>query len=164
MEQWTGSKLGKEFVKAVHCHPTYLTSMQGTSCEMLGWMTHNPFDWTTYNPHSKNPSSHGIKIARRNINNLRYPDDNILLAESKAKLKRLLMKVKEESEVQIRSVAQLACFATPWTAACQSSLSITNYWSLLKLMSIESMMPSNHFILCRPLSFFLQSFQHQGLF
>ena len=40
---------------------------------------------------------------------------------------------------------------TPWTAACQASLSITNSWSLLKLMSIESVMPSNHLILCRPL-------------
>ena len=40
MEQQTGSKLGKEYVKAVYCHPTYLTSMQSTSCEMLGWMKH----------------------------------------------------------------------------------------------------------------------------
>ena len=40
MEQWTGSKLGKEYVKAVYCHPANLTSMQSTSCEMLGWMTH----------------------------------------------------------------------------------------------------------------------------
>ena len=40
---------------------------------------------------------------------------------------------------------------TPWTAACQASLSITNSWSLLKLMSIESVIPSNHLILCRPL-------------
>ena len=67
--------------------------MQGTSCEMLGWMTHNPFDWTTHDPHSKNPSR-GIKIARRNINNLRYPDDNSLLAESKVKLKSVLVMVK----------------------------------------------------------------------
>ena len=42
-------------------------------------------------------------------------------------------------------------FATPWTTACQASLSITNSRSLLKLMSIESVMPSNHLILCRPL-------------
>ena len=42
-------------------------------------------------------------------------------------------------------------FATPWTTACQASLSITNSWNLLKLMSIESMMPSNHVILCHPL-------------
>ena len=42
-------------------------------------------------------------------------------------------------------------FGTPWTAACQASLSITISWSLLKLMSIESVMPSNHLILCRPL-------------
>ena len=41
-------------------------------------------------------------------------------------------------------------FVTPWTAACQASLSITNSWSLLKLMSIESVMPSNHLILCHP--------------
>ena len=40
MEQWTGSKLGKEYVKAVYCHPVYLTYMQHTSCEMLGWMNH----------------------------------------------------------------------------------------------------------------------------
>ena len=42
-------------------------------------------------------------------------------------------------------------FGTPWTAARQASLSITNSWSLLKLMSIESVMPSNHLILCHPL-------------
>ena len=40
MEQWTGSKLGKEYVKAVYCHPAYLTSLQSTSCEMPGWMKH----------------------------------------------------------------------------------------------------------------------------
>ena len=52
------------------------------------------------------------------------------------------------------SVQLLSCvwlYVTPWTAACQASLSITNSRSLLKLMSIESVMPSNHFILCRPL-------------
>ena len=42
LEQWTGSKLGKEYVKAVYCHPAYLTSMQSTSCEMPGWMNHKP--------------------------------------------------------------------------------------------------------------------------
>jgi len=40
MEQWTGSKLGKEYIKAVYCHPDYLTSMQSTSCEMPEWMKH----------------------------------------------------------------------------------------------------------------------------
>ena len=40
MEQWTGSKLGKEDVKAVYCHPAYLTCMQSTSCEMPDWMKH----------------------------------------------------------------------------------------------------------------------------
>ena len=40
MEKWTGSKLGKECVKTVYCHPAYLTYMQSTSCEMPGWMKH----------------------------------------------------------------------------------------------------------------------------
>ena len=38
MQQWTGSKLGKEYIKTVYCHPAYLTYMQSTSCEMLGWI------------------------------------------------------------------------------------------------------------------------------
>ena len=53
------------------------------------------------------------------------------------------------SSVQLLS--HLRLFATPWTAACQASLSITSSWSLLKLMPIESMMPSNHLILCDPI-------------
>ena len=52
--------------------------------------------------------------------------------------------------ILISSVAQSCLFATPWTMARQASLSITNSWSLLQLMSIESVMPSNHLILCRP--------------
>ena len=41
MEQQTGSKLGKEYIKAVYCHPAYLTYMQSISCDILGWMKHN---------------------------------------------------------------------------------------------------------------------------
>ena len=58
------------------------------------------------------------------------------------------------SSVQFSSVKLLSCvrlFTTPWTAARQASLSITNIWSLPKLMSIKSVMPSSHLILCRPL-------------
>ena len=51
----------------------------------------------------------------------------------------------------VQSLSRVWLFATPWTAACQASLSITNPQSLIKLMSIESVMPSNHLILCRPL-------------
>ena len=87
MLQWTGSKLGNEYVKAVCCHPAYLTSMQSTSCEMPGWM--NP---------KLDESQTGIKIAGGNINNLRYVDNTTLRAESEEGLKSLLMKVKEESE------------------------------------------------------------------
>ena len=81
MKQQTGSKLGKECIKAVYRYPAYGTYMQNTSCEMLGWMNQQA----------------GIKIAGRNINNLRYADDTTLMAESE-ELKSLLMRVKEEGE------------------------------------------------------------------
>ena len=83
MEQQTGFKLGKEYVKAVYCHPGYLIYMQSISCEMPGWIKHK---------------LEGIKIAGRNINNLRYADDTTLMAESEEELNSLLLKVKEESE------------------------------------------------------------------
>ena len=51
----------------------------------------------------------------------------------------------------VQSLIRVWLFVTPWTAACQASQSITNSWSLLKFMSIESVMPSNHLILCHPL-------------
>ena len=63
----------------------------------------------------------------------------------------------------VQSLSRVQLFAIPWTAACQASLSITNSWSLLKLMSIESVMPSNHLILCHPL-LLLQSFPASGSF
>ena len=82
MEQWTGSKLEKEYIKAVYCHPAYLTSILSTSMWNAGL----------------DEAQAGIKIVRRNINNLRYEDDTTLMAESEEELKSLLMKVKEESE------------------------------------------------------------------
>ena len=69
-------KIGKGICQAEYCHPAYLTYMQSTSCEAQA----------------------GIKIARRNINNLRCADDTTLTAESEEEPKSLLMKVKEESE------------------------------------------------------------------
>ena len=82
MEQQTGFKSGKEYIKAVYCHPAYLTLY----AEYIMW-----------NAGLGEPQA-GIKISRRNINNLRYADDTTLLAESEEKLKSLLMKVKVESE------------------------------------------------------------------
>ena len=81
MEQQTGSKSGKEYVKAVHCHPAYLTYMQSTSWEMLGWKKH--------------------KLESRLLREISITsdaDDTTLMAESEEELKSLLMKVKEESE------------------------------------------------------------------
>ena len=67
-----------------------------------------------------------------------------------------ILKKHQFSSVQLLSRVWL--FVTPWTAACQGSLSITNSWSLLKLMSIESVMPSNHLILYRLLLLLPSSF------
>ena len=58
----------------------------------------------------------------------------------------------------VQSLSRVQLFATPQTVACQACLSITNFQSLLKLKSIESAMPSNHLIVCRPLLLRLQSF------
>ena len=60
--------------------------------------------------------------------------------------------------VVVQSLSHVWLFAAPWTAACQAPLSSTISWSLLKFMSIESVMLSNHLILCCPFSFCLQSF------
>ena len=81
MEQQTGSKLGKEYVKDVYYYPAYITYMKlhHANCQ-AGW------------------SASRIKISKRNINNLRYVDDTILVAESEKELKSLLIKVKEESK------------------------------------------------------------------
>ena len=81
MEQQTGSKSGKKYIKALYCHPAYLTYMQSTSWEMLGY-----------------EAQAGIKIAGKIINNLRYADDTTLMAESEEELKSYLLKVKEKSE------------------------------------------------------------------
>ena len=113
----------------------------------------------------------GIKISRRNINNLRYADDTTLMAESEKELKSLLMKVKEESEkVGLKLNIQKTKIMVPsrdrhLVPSVQFSRSvvsdslqpyepqhaITNSQSLPKPMPIESVMPSNHLILCHPL-------------
>ena len=80
VELQTGSKSGKEYVKAVYCHPAYLTYAE--------YIIRNA---------GLDEAPAGIKIARKNISNLRYADDTTLMAESK-ELKTPLMKVKEESE------------------------------------------------------------------
>ena len=70
MEQQTGSKFGKKYVKALYCHPAYLTYMQSTSCK------NDELD----------ESQAGIKTIRRNINNLRHADDTTLMAENEEEL------------------------------------------------------------------------------
>ena len=83
MEKLTGSKLGEEYIKTVYCHPAYLTSMQSK------YIMRNA---------GLDSLQAGIKIARRNINNLRHANNITLMAEGEEELKSLLMRVKEESE------------------------------------------------------------------
>ena len=80
MEQWTGSKSGKEYVKAVYCHPAYLTSMWSASCEMLDWMNH--------------------KLESRLLGEISITSELQMTSPlwQKGELKSLLMRVKEESE------------------------------------------------------------------
>ena len=82
MEQQTGSKLEKEYVKAIYCHPVYLTYMLNASCKMLGWMKHKL--------ESGLPGEISITSD--------MTDDTTLVADSEEELKSLLMKVKGESE------------------------------------------------------------------
>ena len=83
MEQQTGSKLGKEYVKAVYCHPAYLTYMQSTSWEMLDWMKHKLESWLQ----GEIPITSDMQMT-----------PFCIMAESKEELKSLLMAVKEQSE------------------------------------------------------------------
>ena len=82
MEQHTGSKSGKEYIKDVYGHPAYLTFICRVHHGKVGL----------------DEVQTGIKIAGRNINNLRYADDTTLMAESEEELKSFLMEVKKESE------------------------------------------------------------------
>ena len=81
MEQQTGLKLGKEFIKVVYCHPAYLTYAEYVKLNA-----------------GVDESEAGIKIAGRNINNLRYADNATLMADSEEELKSFLKRMKEESE------------------------------------------------------------------
>jgi len=83
MEKRTGSKSGKEYDKAVYCHPAYLTYMQSTSCKML--------DWTKRKLESRLPGEISITSDMQMT--------PTLIAESKEELKSFLMKVKKESEM-----------------------------------------------------------------
>ena len=99
IKQWIGSKLVKEYVKAIYCHPAYLTYMQSTSCEMLGLMN--------------------FKLESRLPGEILIVSD-IQMAESEEELKSLLMKVKEESEktglkLSIQKTKMMAsCAITSW--------------------------------------------------
>ena len=90
MEQQTGSKWGKKYIKAAYCHSTYLTFMQ--------YIMRNA---------RLDEAQAGIKIAGRNIKNLRYADDTTLMAESE-ELKSLLLKVKVVLKLNIQKTMIMA--------------------------------------------------------
>ena len=75
-EQWTGSKLGKEYANAVYCHPAYLTSMKNISCKMPGWIKHRLEKYDA--------------------------DDTTIMSESEKEIKRLLIKVKHSEKTGLK--------------------------------------------------------------
>ena len=112
MEQQTGSKLGKEYVKAVYFHSAYLTYCR----------VHYVKYWA------------GMKIPGRETSNLRYADDTTLTAESEKEIKTLLMKVKEESEkvglklsIQIKKI-MVSSPITSWQIDGETMETVTDYF------------------------------------
>ena len=122
MEQKTGSKLGQEYVKAVYCHPAYLTFHVEYIMRNAGL----------------DEAQAGIKIAGRNINNLRNAGDITLMAESEAALKSLLMKVKEEKEkvglkLNIQKTKIMASSPiTSWQKDGETMETVTDYFGGLQ--------------------------------
>ena len=117
MEQQTGSKLGKEYVKAVHCHPAYLTYMQSISWEMPGWMKH------------KLESRLDAEISITSDTQMTPP----FMAESEEELKSLLIKVKEKSEkaglkLNIQKTKILASgLITSWQIDAETMETVTDF-------------------------------------
>ena len=127
MKQRTGSKLGKEYVKAVYCHPAYLNYMQSTLCEMPRWMKH------------KLESG----LLGEIINNLRYADDTTLMAETEEELKSLLMRAKEESEkaclkVSIQKIKTIASSPiTSWQIVGETMEILTDFIFLGSKITVD---------------------------
>ena len=120
MEQRTDSTLGKECVKAISFHPAYWTYDAEYIIRNAGL----------------DEAQAGIKIARRNIDNLRYVDDTTLMAKSEEKLKSLLMKVKEESEkiglkLNIQKTKIMASDSiTPWQTDRETMERVRDFYFL----------------------------------
>ena len=116
MEQQTGSKSGKEYIKAEYCHSAYLTYMQSTM--------RNP---------GLDEAQPGIKTSGRNINNLRYADDTTLMAKSEEELKSLLTTEKEQNEkvglkLNIQKTKIMASGPiTSWQIDVETMETVTNF-------------------------------------
>ena len=126
MEKQTGSKLGKEYIKAIYCHPVYLTHM---------YIVQNA---------GLDEAQNGIQITGRNTNNLRYAYDTTLMAESEEELKSLLMKVKEESEnaglklnIQIKKI-MASCPITSWQIDGETMETVTGFIFLGCKITVDS--------------------------
>ena len=126
-EQLTGSKLKKECDKAVCCHHVYLAYVQSASCEMKVWMNHKL-----------------ESIARRNINNFRYAEDTILMADNEKELKSLLMRVEMECEksglkLNIQKIKIMALSPiTSWQIEGEKVEAVTDLIFLVSKITLDS--------------------------
>ena len=108
---------------------SHCSSKKGAHCPLHKWITQK----------SCKPAFQAQEFRPKWLNN--KPDTQ----------KRNCQKTKRRQKLSVQLLSRVRLFATPWIAARQASLSLINSWSSLRLMSIESVMPSNHLILCRPL-------------
>ena len=124
MEKWTGSKLGEKYVKAIYCHPDYLTYMHNTSCEMLGWMKHKL-----------------ESRLLREISITTYADDTLITENEE--LTSLLMMVKEESEksglkLNIQTTKITASgLITLWQIDCEKVETVTDFIFLGSKITVD---------------------------
>ena len=113
-------QIRKEYAKAVYCHPAYLPYMQSTSWETLDWKKH--------------------KLGSRLMREISP------YSRKWGGTKKPLDESERGEWSSVQSLSRVRLFATPWIAACQASLSIANSRSSIRLMSIKSVMPSDHLI------------------
>ena len=119
--------------------------MQGTRVPRLVWEDSTCLEATK--PVCHNYWAHVLQLLKPTCPGAYAPQEKPLQWEARAPQ----LESSPRSLSSVQSLSRVRLFATPWTAARQASLSITNSWSLPKLMSIDSVMPSNHLILCHPL-------------
>ena len=145
--------------------PTGLIYIAVTSIDIIAWMHKNSYHHSAHMGRHYQECWIALKIVTWLMQELTCPvqEQFTRFPTGKGNGKLITQDPSLQVVFAVQSLSHVQFFVTPWTAACHISLSFTISWSLLKLMSIELVMPSNHLVLCHPL-LFLQSFPASGSF